>query len=151
MKNDLFIFPKSNLNGQIQIPGDKSITHRAMLLSSIILPQQQIILCNWLQSLDCIATMNALKKLGIEFTYLNSTAVQLTSVGLTGLCDPHAILDVGNSGTTIRLLTGILAAQKFSSVITGDASIRRRPMQRIIDPLQKMGAKISAVANGCAP
>jgi 3-phosphoshikimate 1-carboxyvinyltransferase len=142
--------PGSALKGVISIPGDKSITHRALILGALA-NLSHITLHNWLQSLDCLATMQALDQMGVEFVHLSSTKLQINCVGLYGLEKPQQILNAGNSGTTMRLLTGVLAAQKFSSTITGDASLCRRPMRRIIDPLTMMGAKITAVDNDFAP
>lgn len=139
------------LHGVINIPGDKSITHRALIFAALATPDMPTLLHNWLPSLDCIATLRALRAMGVQFTNLSSGVLQVNGVGLYGLQDPQQILDAGNSGTTLRLLTGILAAQKFSSVITGDASLRSRPMQRIITPLTAMGAKIVANADNYAP
>ncbi len=147
----LTIDPGGVMLGEHCIPGDKSITHRALILGALYCAQQRVILRNWLQSLDCIATMQALQDMGVVFNRLDSKALQINSVGLHGLQKPNRIIDVGNSGTSMRLLTGVLAAQKFSSVISGDHSLCSRPMQRIIIPLTKMGAKITAEDNEFAP
>jgi len=135
------------LIGEVKIPGDKSITHRAMIISSIVDTHRQYKLHNWLQSYDCLATKQAMHSMGVEF----SDDLIVNSVGLHGLIEPHSPLDVGNSGTTMRLLLGVLAAQKFDSTITGDTSLCARPMQRVIEPLTMMGAKISATAGNFAP
>lgn len=133
------------------IPGDKSITHRALIIGALYQNTQKVILHNWLQSLDCRATLIALQDMGVVFEEITPHSLQINSVGLHGLCAPTKTLDVGNSGTSIRLLTGILAAQKFSSKISGDPSICQRPMRRIIIPLTQMGAKITATDNEYAP
>lgn len=142
--------PGSALQGTIRIPGDKSITHRALILGALAKDHNQVILHNWLQSLDCLATLQALQELGVTCKQ-KEDALIIDSVGLYGLQAPRKVLDVGNSGTSIRLLTGVLAAQKFSSTITGDASLCKRPMQRIITPLRQMGAAITAVDDNFAP
>lgn len=151
MPNNLTIAPGGALHGSINIPGDKSITHRALILSALQTNNQKIILHNWLPSLDCYATRNALCAMGVQFEDINNNSVIVNSVGLHGLKNPEINLNVGNSGTSIRLLTGILAAQRFSTIITGDTSICSRPMKRIIIPLTAMGAKITAVNDEYAP
>lgn len=151
MPTNLTVLPGGSLHGYIAIPGDKSITHRALILSSLYKNNQKIIIHNWLQSLDCGATRGALQAMGVRFEDISTTSVMISSRGLHGLQQPSTSLDVGNAGTSIRLLSGVLAAQKFSSVITGDVSLCKRPMRRIIIPLAAMGAKIVAVNNECAP
>lgn len=133
-----------NLRGIIHIPGDKSITHRALIFGAIADAGRTIFLRNWLQSSDCLATRDALSALGVSFSTESANTLVIHAVGIHGLQQPSDIIDVGNSGTTIRLLTGLLAAQRFSSSITGDLSIQRRPMHRVIAPLRLMGAKITA-------
>ncbi len=147
----LKIQPGGRLLGDVVIPGDKSITHRALIIGALATAGSIVTAHNWLQSLDCIATLNALQMLGVKFTFPSTKCVQIHSVGLHGLHAPQQILNVGNSGTAMRLLTGVLAAQKFSSIITGDASLCKRPMQRIITPLTQMGAKITALDKQFAP
>lgn len=151
MSTQLTVLPGGTLNGRITIPGDKSITHRALILGALHKANQKIIIHNWLQSLDCYATRQALHAMGVQFEDINSGSVIITSVGLYGLQAPAATLNVGNSGTSIRLLTGILSGQRFSSTITGDVSLCKRPMQRIIKPLTAMGANITAVNGEYAP
>lgn len=131
------------LTGSIQVPGDKSISHRALLLAAIAEGDSEIHGLSAAQ--DVASTRKCLQDLGI---IIESKAgiTQVHGQGKYGLSEPSQPLDAGNSGTTIRLLTGILAAQKFTSVIDGDASLRTRPMGRIIEPLSRMGAKISAQA-----
>lgn len=143
--------PGGLLHGTLPIPGDKSITQRALIIGAIAKAHCNIELENWLPGLDCLSTMQALQDLGVTFHALPNGILQIKSVGLHGLQDPGKTLNVGNSGTAIRLLTGILSAQKFSSVITGDASICQRPMQRIVIPLMQMGAQISARNDAYAP
>lgn len=147
----LTVQPGGTLNGRLPIPGDKSITHRALILGALQKANQKIILHDWLQSLDCCATRHALQTMGVQFEDITANSVMIKSVGLYGLQQPMTVLDIGNSGTSIRLLAGILAGQRFSSVITGDASLCKRPMRRIITPLTAMGAEITAVNDEYAP
>ncbi len=148
---NLVVQPGGTLSGCIPIPGDKSITHRALIIGALTDPGSSVVLRGWLNSLDCQATLAALHAMGVECVHLDRDTLQMTPVGLHGLQEPHTVLDAGNSGTTLRLLTGVLAAQKFSSCITGDAALRKRPMRRIIVPLTQMGAKIFAVSGEHAP
>jgi len=127
------------LNGEIKVPGDKSISHRAVMLGSIA--KGVTVIENHLNSDDCLRTVDCFKKMGVSITFEGNKVV-IEGKGLGGLSEPIDVFDVGNSGTTIRLLLGILAAQKFHSTLTGDESIRRRPMGRVIEPLKKMGAVI---------
>lgn len=138
-----------SLKGELTIPGDKSISHRAIMFGSISDGITEI--TNFLQGADCLSTISCFQKLGIQ---IENTAekILIQGKGLHGLSAPKDILDAGNSGTTIRLISGILAAQKFDVTLTGDSSIQKRPMKRIIDPLSLMGAKIESLKNnGCAP
>lgn len=140
------------LAGEITVPGDKSISHRAVMLGAIATGQTEI--TNFLYGADCLSTIECFQKLGVHVDMPEdpSGVVTISGVGLHGLKAPDSTLDVGNSGTTIRLMSGILCGQEFDSVITGDGSIQRRPMLRIIDPLSQMGADISsALGNNCAP
>ncbi|OGC14862.1 3-phosphoshikimate 1-carboxyvinyltransferase [candidate division WOR-1 bacterium RIFOXYC2_FULL_37_10] len=140
MPKQLKISPVQGLQGEISLPGDKSISHRAIMLSS--LAKGENIIHNFLQSEDCIATANCFREMGIQIKFDGDKAF-VVGKGLRGLSRPSKMLEVGNSGTTIRLLSGILAGQKFESQITGDSSIQKRPMKRIIEPLTLMGAKIT--------
>lgn len=143
-------FTKSTpLKGIIQIPGDKSISHRAVMFGSLAKGDTRI--TNFLQGADCLSTISCFQKMGISIEN-NVDHVIIHGKGLHGLSAPTEILDVGNSGTTTRLISGILAGQNFTSEIIGDASIQKRPMKRIITPLSQMGADIiSLKENGCAP
>lgn len=143
-------FTKSTpLKGIIQIPGDKSISHRAVMFGSLAKGDTRI--TNFLQGADCLSTISCFQKMGISIES-NVDHVIIHGKGLHGLSAPTEILDVGNSGTTTRLISGILAGQNFTSEIIGDASIQKRPMKRIITPLSQMGADIiSLKENGCAP
>ncbi len=137
------------LRGEVAIPGDKSISHRAILFGALANGVTKV--THFLQGADCLSTIDCLRKLGVPITQ-TPECVLVHGRGLHGLCAPAKILDVGNSGTTMRLIAGILAGQPFSAILDGDASIRRRPMERILDPLSLMNADIASVQkNGCAP
>lgn len=137
------------LKGELTIPGDKSISHRAVMLGTI--SQGTTSVTNFLRGADCLSTISCFRKMGIAIEE-NPTEILIHGKGLHGLSAPETVLDVGNSGTTMRLLSGILAGQDFSSSLTGDASIRKRPMKRVITPLSLMGASIESIpGNGCAP
>jgi 3-phosphoshikimate 1-carboxyvinyltransferase len=142
------VVPPGKISGVIEMPGDKSITHRAYILSS--LAKGKSILKGVLRAEDCDHTRGIMEALGVNIEQVSDTEFEVEGVGLKGLKAPKQILDVGNSGTGIRLLSGLLAAQNFSSTITGDASIQKRPMKRVVEPLTKMGAKIES-KNGNAP
>lgn len=143
-------FTKCNrLKGEVTIPGDKSVSHRSVMFGSIAKGTTEI--HNFLQGADCLSTIACFQKMGIEIER-NGGQVLVHGKGLHGLKKPEGILDCGNSGTTTRLISGILAAQAFSVTLTGDASIQKRPMKRIMDPLTRMGARIRSLNdNGCAP
>lgn len=139
----------NSLKGELTVPGDKSISHRAVMLGSISDGETEI--KNFLKGADCLSTIRCFRDLGINIS-INEDTVLVQGKGMHGLKKPENILDVGNSGTTIRLICGILAAQNFSCMITGDDSIRKRPMKRIIEPLTLMGADIKSLSgNGYAP
>lgn len=141
---------KSSLKGDFTIPGDKSISHRAVMLGAI--SEGDTVIHHFLEAEDCINTIKCFQKLGISIEETDDKSIIVHGQGLYGLNVPKNALDVGNSGTTIRLLSGILAAQNFESEISGDNSIVRRPMARIISPLSQMGANIvSKHNNDCAP
>ncbi|NLZ38279.1 MAG: 3-phosphoshikimate 1-carboxyvinyltransferase [Firmicutes bacterium] len=133
------------LKGEVRLPGDKSISHRAALLGALAEGETEI--KGFLLGKDCLATLTCLRQLGVTITQQGST-VKIKGVGLQGLKEPETILDCGNSGTTARLLCGILAGQPFFSVLTGDESLRRRPMGRVIKPLMEMGAQIRGRRGG---
>jgi 3-phosphoshikimate 1-carboxyvinyltransferase len=141
------LFPARRLRGIIDLPGDKSISHRAAMIAAIAVGDTQIE--NFSAAEDCRTTIRCLAQLGVSFTQ-NGNAVLVTGVGKTGLRKPEVPLDCGNSGTTARLLAGILAGQTFDSVLIGDESLSNRPMKRIIEPLTAIGAKIES-ENGCLP
>ena len=135
------------IKGRLRVPGDKSISHRAVMFGAISKGITNI--KGFLTGADCISTISIFKKMGIDIEIQN-TAVTVKGKGLYGLSNPGEILDCGNSGTTTRLVSGILSAQNFTSVLTGDKSIQKRPMNRITAPLTLMGADIKS-NNGFAP
>lgn len=145
----MIIEKKSHLRGEITIPGDKSISHRGIMLGAI--SQGTTRITNFLQGADCLSTISCFQKMGISIEN-KKDEVLVHGKGLYGLTAPTALLDVGNSGTTTRLISGILAGQPFTSTLNGDASIQSRPMGRIIKPLRLMGAEIASErGNDCAP
>lgn len=146
---DLTFQKVTSLKGEVTIPGDKSISHRAVMFGSIAKGETRI--TNFLQGADCLSTIACFRKMGIDIEN-NAGSVIIHGKGLHGLLAPAELLDVGNSGTTMRLISGILAGQNFSSQLSGDASIQKRPMGRIIKPLREMGADIISIRdNDCAP
>ncbi len=137
------------LKGEVTIPGDKSISHRAVMFGSLAEGLTEV--TNFLQGADCLSTIEAFRKMGIEIENTPEKIV-IHGRGLHGLQAPASVLDMGNSGTTTRLISGILAGQSFESTLTGDASIQKRPMRRIMEPLSMMGADITSInGNDCAP
>jgi len=140
----------SSLKGIITVPGDKSISHRSIMFGSLAKGTTKV--TGFLNGADCLSTASIFSHMGIEIDFTSPTSFYLKGKGLHGLCKPTSRLNVGNSGTTMRLVSGILSGQNFSSSLTGDTSIVKRPMQRIIDPLTQMNASIkSASGNGLAP
>ena len=140
---------QTNLKGTLTVPGDKSISHRAVMFGSLARGTTRI--SHFLEGADCLSTISCFRKMGIEIDR-NKDEILVHGRGLHGLTAPTEILDVGNSGTTTRLISGILAGQTFTSELDGDDSIRTRPMKRIMTPLTSMGADItSRLDNGCAP
>lgn len=137
------------LAGEITIPGDKSISHRSIMFGAIARGTTEV--TGFLEGADCLSTISCFQRMGVDIEHKDGR-VLVHGNGLHGLKAPDEVLDCGNSGTTTRLISGILAGQKFDVTLTGDASIRKRPMKRIIDPLSQMGALIESVnKNGCAP
>lgn len=139
----------NRLRGEVTVPGDKSISHRSVMFGSIAEGTTEI--HNFLEGADCLSTISCFRSMGVDIEKKNGV-VLVRGNGLRGLKPPAGVLDCGNSGTTTRLISGILAPQTFSVTLTGDESIRKRPMKRIIDPLSMMGADIRSIReNGCAP
>lgn len=143
------LHPARRIVGICRVPGDKSITHRALMLSALAAGRSVLTGC--LLAADTLATVHALTAMGVAIDQeaANQT-VTVNGVGLHGLAPPEAPLDLANAGTAMRLFAGLLAGQAFGATLVGDASLMRRPMQRVVDPLRAMGAAISA-HNGCAP
>lgn len=144
------IFQKAHhLKGEVTVPGDKSISHRAVMFGSLAEGTTEVL--NFLQGADCLSTIDCFRRLGISIEN-TPDHILIHGKGLHGLHKPDGILDTGNSGTTTRLISGILAGQPFETTLTGDASIQKRPMRRIMEPLSMMGADISSLrGNNCAP
>ncbi len=140
--------PVDRIGGTIDVPGDKSISHRALMLGAIAEGDTRV--RGFLESEDCVATRRAFEALGVRITDDADRTLRIAGVGLHGLRAAEEPLDLGNSGTAIRLLTGLLAAQSFDSTLTGDASLRQRPMERVAGPLRSMGARIRT-QDGKAP
>ncbi|MGM9928155.1 MAG: 3-phosphoshikimate 1-carboxyvinyltransferase [Bacillus sp. (in: firmicutes)] len=145
MKNKQLKTNVQSLQGKITVPGDKSISHRAIMFGSIA--EGKTTIDNFLAGEDCLSTISCFRKLGVNIE-LNGTKVKIEGVGLNGLQEAKEILDVGNSGTTLRLISGILAGRPFYSSLVGDASIAKRPMTRVVNPLRQMGAKIDGREDG---
>ncbi|MBS3681843.1 3-phosphoshikimate 1-carboxyvinyltransferase [Ornithinibacillus massiliensis] len=133
------------LSGTIHIPGDKSISHRAIMFGALAKGKTSV--TGFLPGEDCLNTISCFRQLGVDIVQ-NETQVEINGLGIEHLQEPKEVLDVGNSGTTIRLLSGILAGLGFYSCIQGDASIAKRPMKRIVDPLRLMGANIDGRQGG---
>lgn len=137
------------IRGEVTIPGDKSISHRAVMFGSLAEGATEV--TGFLRGADCLSTIDCFRRLGISIEDKNER-ILIHGKGLHGLSAPAQILDAGNSGTTTRLISGILSGQAFETTLTGDASIQKRPMGRIIEPLSQMGASITSLSgNGCAP
>ncbi len=141
--------PVSHLHGEITVPGDKSISHRAVMFGALAEGTTKI--TGFLRGADCLSTISCFRQMGIEIED-HPDKILVHGKGLHGLSAPASALDTGNSGTTTRLLSGILAGQNFTCVLNGDASIQKRPMRRIMTPLSQMGASVRSLRrNDCAP
>tara|TARA_Y100000748_G_scaffold299319_1_gene295960 strand:+ start:251 stop:1552 length:1302 start_codon:yes stop_codon:yes gene_type:complete len=140
---EMVIGKSSQIQGELNLPGDKSISHRSVIFNSIAKGTAEI--TNISLGQDCISTINIMRSMGVEVNLDDQdlTTVTIKGVGRTGLQEPNIVLDAGNSGTTMRLISGLLSTQPFFSVLTGDDSLRSRPMGRIISPLKQMGANIN--------
>lgn len=147
--SSITISPRSGIQGTIRIPGDKSLSHRVAMMGA--LAQGETRVEGFLMSEDCLNTVNVLESLGIPVEISGPNTLILHGKGLNGLQEPDCVLNAGNSGTTMQLMSGILSAQSFFSVITGDASLRKRTMSRVIKPLTTMGAKIWGRAKDSLP
>lgn len=144
----MLIQPITCLKGTIEVPSDKSISHRAVMFGSLALGTTHI--TNFLMGADCLSTISCFRKLGIDIE-INGSDVTVHGKGLHGLTKSDEILDCGNSGTTVRLISGILSGQDFETTLTGDASIQKRPMKRVTLPLSQMGATIEAKEDNFCP
>jgi 3-phosphoshikimate 1-carboxyvinyltransferase len=142
------IRPARTISGSLEVPGDKSISHRYAILAALAEGTSEI--THFSGAADCRSTLDCLSRLGVKVD-AKGDRVRIAGVGLAGLRKSRRALDAGNSGTTMRLLAGILSGQEFKSTIDGDGSLRRRPMRRVIDPLTKMGARIQSHDGGHAP
>ncbi|MCT6858843.1 MAG: 3-phosphoshikimate 1-carboxyvinyltransferase [Apilactobacillus sp.] len=136
---ELVVNLNTGLHGDLEVPGDKSISHRSVILSSISEGTSHV--HHFLASDDCISTINAFREMGVQID-LDGDELTVTGVGLHGLNEPQTKLDMGNSGTTTRLLSGLLSAQNFTTNLIGDDSLSKRPMKRVSEPLSMMGARI---------
>ena len=142
------IHTSHGLHGEIEIPGDKSISHRSVMFGALAKGTTEI--THFLQGADCLSTIGCFRAMGIEIEN-TPEKILVHGRGLHGLTAPAGTLDVGNSGTTTRLISGILSGQPFATTLSGDASLNSRPMKRIMEPLSLMGADIqSQNGNGCA-
>lgn len=146
--NAAAVSPINRLRGELHVPGDKSISHRAVMIGA--LADGESVLKNFSSAQDCEATINCLESLGVGIVR-DGYNVRVRGVGPAGLREPKQTLNAQNSGTTVRLLAGILAGQTFTTTITGDDSLLTRPMLRVAEPLRLMGAQVELEANGCAP
>jgi 3-phosphoshikimate 1-carboxyvinyltransferase len=138
--------PVRRLTGECEVPGDKSISHRAALLGALAEGPTEV--QGYLEGEDCLRTITAIQMMGVDVTKKGPGHYQIAGAGLGGLVEPADIIDCGNSGTTARLLIGFVAGQPFWTVLTGDESLRRRPMKRVAEPLTRMGATIVGRADG---
>ncbi|NTV49514.1 MAG: 3-phosphoshikimate 1-carboxyvinyltransferase [Geobacteraceae bacterium] len=143
--NSITIQPAASISGEIAVPGDKSISHRSIMLGAIANGVTTV--RGFLRGEDNLSTMHAFRCMGVEINDDGET-IRITGRGLHGLEEPGDVLDCGNSGTTIRLITGLLSGQSFFSVVTGDQYLRKRPMRRVVEPLSRMGARIAGRSGG---
>ena len=139
----------ARMQGEARVPGDKSISHRSIMMGSIAQGVTEV--DGFLEGEDALATMNAFRALGVNIEGPDNGRVRVHGVGMHGLKAPREVLDCGNSGTSMRLMSGLLAGQSFDCVLTGDSSLSKRPMRRVIDPLRSMGAQIDAQDGGKPP
>jgi 3-phosphoshikimate 1-carboxyvinyltransferase len=143
------VTPSKVRDAAVTVPGDKSVSHRALMLGSIAKGRTDV--SGFLAGEDCLATLGAMRSLGVEINQPSATQMSIEGVGLYGLQGSRTPLDLGNSGTAMRLMAGLLSGQTFNSVLTGDASLSGRPMSRIITPLMMMGAVIESACDGTPP
>jgi len=136
------VLPSDSLTGELTVPGDKSISHRSIMFGALANGTTNV--CGFLEGEDSLATLKAFRAMGVSIEGPNEGRVKIQGVGLQGLKDPEQALDLGNSGTSMRLMAGLLSAQNFDVTLTGDRSLSGRPMKRVISPLTQMGARISS-------
>ena len=141
--------PGGTLRGEARVPGDKSISHRSIMLGSLAEGTTHV--TGFLEAEDCLSTMKAFKAMGVQIKGPSEGKVTIHGVGLHGLKPPTEALYLGNSGTSMRLLSGLLAGQRFDAVLTGDPSLSKRPMKRVTEPLRQMGARIDTTEKGTSP
>lgn len=149
MSIDYVVTKAGPLSGEFRVPGDKSISHRSIILGALADGVTEV--SGFLDGLDCLATRDAFRAMGVRIEGPEAGCLRIHGVGMDGLTAPDQPLDLGNSGTSMRLLAGLLCAQPFDSTLTGDASLSRRPMRRVIDPLSRMGAVIHGSDHGTPP
>ena len=145
----LIVSPGGNLRGTVEVPGDKSVSHRAVMFGALADGVTEIRDC--LMGEDVIATMNAFRAMGVSIEQIRGGEIRVNGVGVDGLKNPPTPLNLGNSGTSMRLMSGLLAGAGINAEMTGDASLSSRPMRRVSDPLTKMGASIETSADGTPP
>ena len=143
------VTPSRIHDASVTVPGDKSVSHRALMLGSVAQGRTEV--SGFLAGEDCLATLAAMRSLGVDIQQPSATEMSIEGVGLRGLRGSNSDLDLGNSGTAMRLMAGLLSGQSFSSVLTGDESLNGRPMGRIITPLTMMGAAIESDCDGTPP
>ncbi|WP_408610725.1 hypothetical protein [Kineobactrum salinum] len=146
---EFLLLPGGVINGDVRVPGDKSISHRAVMLGALAEGTTRV--SGFLEGEDALATVAAFRAMGVSIEGPEDGEVAIHGVGLHGLNAPAAALDLGNSGTSIRLLAGLLAGQSFASELSGDNSLCKRPMGRVIEPLRLMGARIDGTGTGATP
>ncbi|ORE88278.1 3-phosphoshikimate 1-carboxyvinyltransferase [Oceanococcus atlanticus] len=149
VSEDWIARPGGAIGGRLQVPGDKSISHRAVMFSALADGVCEI--SNFLTGADCRATAAAMQAMGVRIDTLSERHLRVHGVGMRGLKPPTTTLDLGNSGTSMRLFCGLLAGQGFELTLTGDESLSKRPMRRVTDPLSQMGARFSTTEAGTAP
>ncbi|HGG58747.1 MAG TPA: 3-phosphoshikimate 1-carboxyvinyltransferase, partial [Gammaproteobacteria bacterium] len=146
---DFHVTPGGTVDGSLRVPGDKSISHRSIMLGAIAEGITRV--SGFLDGEDCLATLDAFRAMGVTIHGPDEGRVDIQGVGMHGLRAPEQPLDLGNSGTSMRLLSGLLAGQGFDVTLRGDASLSKRPMRRVTEPLALMGAKIDTGENGTPP
>ncbi|MDP4916885.1 MAG: 3-phosphoshikimate 1-carboxyvinyltransferase, partial [Haliea sp.] len=143
------LLPGGVISGEARVPGDKSISHRSIMLGALAEGTTRV--SGFLEGEDALATVAAFRAMGVDIEGPEGGEVSIQCVGLHGLKPPAEALDMGNSGTSMRLLSGLLAGQGFDSELTGDVSLCKRPMGRVIDPLRHMGAQVESAQGGTPP